>query len=172
MLVQDYGVPGPYCDRSAPYGGAYEREGERPGAFSENLRRSEENRCAGVERRPGKTGGNFASEEETVGEKADREEEELEEKLRRLDEELEQTRRRSKREQKRAQEERLRKKRIQKKIWEKLALKRYLARQDEIEQMNEKISLERAFGEDVYIEKPPLSKNLSVAELMAICSES
>lgn len=38
-------------------------------------------------------------------------------------------------------------------------------------QMNEKISLERAVGEDVYIEKAPLSKSLSVAEIMAICSE-
>ena len=38
-------------------------------------------------------------------------------------------------------------------------------------QMNEDISLERAVGEDFYIEKAPLSKSLSIAEIMAICSE-
>ena len=84
---------------------------------------------------------------------------------------MERIRRENRRESERLQEERLRKRRIQKKLWEKLALKKYLARQDEIMQMNEKISLERATGEDVYIEKAPLSKSLSVAEIMAICSE-
>ncbi len=98
-------------------------------------------------------------------------EEDWREKLKKWDEEMERIRRENRRESERLQEERLRKRRIQKKLWEKLALKKYLARQDEIMQMNEKISLERATGEDVYIEKAPLSKSLSVAEIMAICSE-
>lgn len=99
------------------------------------------------------------------------EEEEWREKLRKWDEEMDRIREQNRRERERLMEERLRKKRIQKKLWEKLALKKYLARQDEIMQMNEKISLERAVGEDVYIEKAPLSKSLSVAEIMAICSK-
>lgn len=98
-------------------------------------------------------------------------EEDWQEKLKKWDEEMERIRERNRRESERLQDERLRKRRIQKKLWEKLALKKYLARQDEIMQMNEKISLERAVGEDVYIEKAPLSKSLSVAEIMAICSE-
>lgn len=98
-------------------------------------------------------------------------EEDWQEKLKKWDEEMERIRERNRRESERLQEERLRKRRIQKKLWEKLALKKYLARQDEIMQMNEKISLERAVGEDVYIEKAPLSKSLSVAEIMAICSD-
>lgn len=98
-------------------------------------------------------------------------EEDWQEKLKKWDEEMKQIRERNRRESERMQEERLRKRRLQKKLWEKLALKKYLARQDEIMQMNEKISLERAVGEDVYIEKAPLSKSLSVAEIMAICSE-
>ena len=99
------------------------------------------------------------------------EEESWEDKLRRWDEEMKRIREENRREQERLQEERIRKKRIQRKLEEKLALKKYLARQDEIRQLNEKIALERAVGEDVYIEKAPLSKSLSVAEIMAICSE-
>ncbi len=98
-------------------------------------------------------------------------EEDWEEKMRKWDEEMERVRERNRRERERIQEERIRKKRIQKKLWEKLALKKYLARQDEIMQMNEKISLERALGVDVYIEKAPLSKSLSAAEIAAICSD-
>lgn len=94
-----------------------------------------------------------------------------EEKLRKWDEEMKRIREENRREQERLQEERLRKKRIKRKLEEKLAFKKYLARQDEIRQLNEKIALERAVGEDVYIEKAPLSKSLSVAEIMAICSE-
>lgn len=94
-----------------------------------------------------------------------------EEKLKKWDQEMERIREENRREQKRLQEERLRKKRVRKKLQEKLAWKQYLARQDEIHQMNEKISIERAVGEDVYIEKPPLCKSLSAAEIMAICSE-
>ncbi len=95
-----------------------------------------------------------------------------EEKLKKWDEELKRIKEENRREQKRIQEERLRKKRIRKKLIEKLAWKQYLARQDEICQLNEKIAIERAVGEDVYIEKPPLSKSLSAAEIAAICSES
>lgn len=104
--------------------------------------------------------------------KGTKEEESWEEKLKKWDEELKRIREENRREQERLQEERLRKKRIRKKLQEKLAWKKYLARQDEIHQLNEKIAIERAVGEDVYIEKPPLSKSLSVAEIMAICSES
>ena len=100
-----------------------------------------------------------------------KEEEEWKEKLKKWDEEMERIREQNRRERELLQEARIRKKRIQKKLQEKLALKKYLARQDEIMQMNEKISLERAVGEDVYIEKAPLSKSLSIAEIMAICSE-
>lgn len=92
-------------------------------------------------------------------------------KMKKWDEELKRIREENRREQKRLQEERLRRKRIRKKLMEKLALKKYLARQDEIRQMNERIAIERAVGEDVYIEKPPLSKSLSAAEIAAICSE-
>ena len=99
------------------------------------------------------------------------EEEEWKEKLKKWDEEMERIREQNRRERELLQEARIRKKRIQKKLQEKLALKKYLARQDEIMQMNEKISLERAVGEDVYIEKAPLSKSLSIAEIMAFCSE-
>lgn len=106
---------------------------------------------------------------ETAGEK--KQEESLEEKLKRFDEEIERIKEENKRERKRIQEERIRKKLIRRKLMEKLAFKKYLARQDEIQQLNEKIALERAVGEDVYIEKPPLSKSLSVAEIMAICSQ-
>lgn len=84
---------------------------------------------------------------------------------------MERARERNRRECERQQAERIRIKRIRRKLLEKLAYKKYLARQDEIMQMNEKISLERAVGEDVYIEKAPLSKSLSVAEIMAICSK-
>lgn len=101
-----------------------------------------------------------------------RETESWEEKLKKFDEEMQRIEDENKRVEKRLQEERIRKKRIQKKLLQKLAFKKYLARQDEILQLNEKISLERAVGEDVYIEKPPLSKSLSVTEIMAICSET
>lgn len=107
---------------------------------------------------------------EEVNQKEKREES-WEEKLQRFDEEMERIKEENKRERERLEEERFRKKRIQRKLMEKLAYKKYLARQDEIRQMNEKIALERALGEDVYIEKAPLSKTLSVAEIMAICSE-
>ncbi len=96
---------------------------------------------------------------------------EWDKKMKKWDEELKRIREENRREQKRLQEERLRRKRIRKKLMEKLALKKYLARQDEIRQMNERIAIERAVGEDVYIEKPPLSKSLSAAEIAAICSE-
>ncbi len=121
------------------------------------------NRAEGINDRYKKGYGGEAGEEDS--------EDDWQEKLKKWDEEMERIRRENKRESERIQEERLRKRRIQKKLWEKLALKKYLARQDEIMQMNEKISLERAVGEDVYIEKAPLSKSLSVAEIMAICSE-
>lgn len=98
-------------------------------------------------------------------------EETWEEKLQRFDEEMERIKEENERERKYLEKERIRKKRIQRKLTEKLAYKKYLAKQDEIRQMNEKIALERALGEDVYIEKAPLSKSLSVAEIMAICSE-
>ncbi len=106
------------------------------------------------------------------GERETVEKDDWDEKLKKWDEQMRRIREENRREQKRLQEERLRKKRIQKKLREKLAWKQYLARQDEIHQMNEKISIERAVGEDVYIEKPPLSKSLSVAEIMAICSKA
>ncbi len=106
-----------------------------------------------------------------TSEEALEEEEEWREKLKKWDEEMERIREQNRRERELMQEARMRKKRIQKKLMEKLVFKKYLARQDEIMQMNEKISLERAVGEDVYIEKAPLSKSLSVAEIMAICSE-
>ena len=99
------------------------------------------------------------------------EEDGWEEKLKKWDEELKRINEENSRDQKRMEEERLRKKRIRKKMMEKLALKQYLARQDEIRQMNEKIAIERAVGEDVYVEKAPLSKSLSAAEIAAICSE-
>lgn len=103
---------------------------------------------------------------------AQREEEEnWEEKLRKWDEQIEQIKEENEREQERLQEEREERKRIYKKLIEKQAYKKYLARQDEISQLNEKISLERAVGEDVYIEKAPLSTSLSVTEILAICSE-
>ncbi len=98
-------------------------------------------------------------------------EDDWDKKLEKWDEELRRIREENRREQKRLEEERMRKKRIRKKLQEKLVLKQYLARQDEIRQLNEKISIERAVGEDVYIEKPPLSKSLSAAEIAAICSE-
>ena len=98
-------------------------------------------------------------------------EDDWDKKLEKWDEELRRIREENRREQKRLEEQRLRKKRIRKKLQEKLVLKQYLARQDEIRQLNEKISIERAVGEDVYIEKPPLSKSLSAAEIAAICSE-
>jgi len=104
--------------------------------------------------------------------KAQEEKNDWEEKMRKWDEQMQRIREENRREQERLQEEHLRKKRIQKKLQEKLALKQYLARQDEIHQMNEKVSMERAAGEDVYIEKPPLSKSLSAAEIAAICSKA
>lgn len=116
--------------------------------------------------REGHTGNGGKTADEALAE-----EEEWREKLRKWDEEMERIREQNRRERELLQEARIRKKRIKKKLEEKLALKKYLARQDEIMQMNEKISLERAVGEDVYIEKVPLSKSLSVAEIMAICSE-
>lgn len=108
---------------------------------------------------------------EDIARKEPETEDEWEKKLKKWDEEIKRMREENKREQKRIQEERLRKKRIRKKIQEKLELKKYLARQDEIHQMNEKIAIERAVGEDVYVEKAPLSKSLSAAEIAAICSE-
>lgn len=95
---------------------------------------------------------------------------EMQEEFDRLDKEFKRIKEENKRERERMQELRMRKKRLQRKILEKLALKKYLARQDEIRQLNEKISLERMVGEDVYIEKAPLSKSLSMAEIKALCS--
>lgn len=97
-------------------------------------------------------------------------EEEMQEELDRLDEELARIKEENRRERERLQELRIEKRRLKKKILEKLALKKYLARQDEIRQLNERISLERMVGEDVYIEKAPLSKSLSMAEIKALCS--
>lgn len=125
-------------------------------------------RGAMVQNKPEK---NNAGRADKVRMEAEEEGDSWEEKLKKWDEELKRIREENRREQKRLQEERLRKKRIRKKLMEKLAWKQYLARQDEICQMNEKIAIERAVGEDVYVEKPPLSKSLSAAEIAAICSK-
>ena len=145
-----------YCDKTAKEY-LQENRGRQGNPFWEQMNRKE-----GINERYRKEYG---------GEGEECSEEDWEEKLKKWDEEMKRVRERNRRESKRLQEERLRKRRIQRKLWEKLALKKYLARQDEIMQMNEKISLERAVGEDVYIEEAPLSKSLSVAEIMAICSE-
>lgn len=98
-------------------------------------------------------------------------EESWEEKLSQWDKQIQQIKEENEREQERLQEVREERKRIYKKMLEKQLYKEHLARKDEMSQLNEKISLERAVGEDVYIEKAPLSKSLGVAELLAICSE-
>jgi len=112
-----------------------------------------------------------AAARQEAAQKGQEPEDDWDKKLKKWDEEMRRIREENKREQKRLEEERLRKKRIRKKLQEKLVLKQHLARQDEIRQLNEKISIERAVGEDVYIEKPPLSKSLSAAEIAAICSK-
>lgn len=152
MYISDYGNGGAYYKAAQEY--LKESKGGQGNFFWDYMDR---------------TGGiNESYRKETEEENP---EEDWQEKLKKWDEEMKRIRERNRRESERLQEERIRKRRIQKKLWEKLALKKYLARQDEIMQMNEKISLERAVGEDVYIEKAPLSKSLSVAEIMAICSE-
>ena len=100
---------------------------------------------------------------------AEKEQEEWEEKLQRWDQEMERIREENKRYREWMQERREARRRMRKKLREKLALKEHLARQDEISQLKERLSLERALGEDVYIEKAPLSRSLSAAELMALC---
>lgn len=170
MNVQDYGLYRLGYNKSTTSRGNYcgndgsGKNTEAEDGFLESLRHSEERKYDG---RSAYSNGN----RDAMTEEERESEEEWEKKLFRLDEELEQIRRQNRREQKRVQEERVRKRKIQRKLWEKLSLKKYLARQDEIEQLNEKISLERAFGKDIYIEKPPLSKSLSLAEIRAICSE-
>ncbi len=161
MYIHDYGKNGEYHKAAQEY-------------RKENSRHQEASFSGYIDRKQEHIGNrNYEKEREKGGleEKSSAEEDGWEEKLRKWDEEMERIRERNRRERERIQEERIRKKRIQKKLLEKLALKKYLARQDEMMQMNEKISLERAVGQDVYIEKAPLSKSLSAAEIAAICSE-
>ena len=98
-------------------------------------------------------------------------EESWEEKLQKFDEQIQQIKEENEREQEQLKEAREERERIYRKMSEKQLYRKYLARQDEISQLNEKISLERAVGEDVYIEKPPLSTSPGVAEILALCAE-
>lgn len=162
MFIEHYGKRGAYYQ----IGQEYQKENgrAREGAFSSYVN------CADERNRTyGKYG--MGTEQNSPEEETDTEEEKWEEKMRKWDEEMKRIREENRRERERLMEERFRKKRIQRKLMEKLALKKYLARQDEVMQMNVKISLERSVGEDVYIEKAPLSKSLSVAEIMAICTK-
>ena len=161
MYIQDYGKSGNYYGTAQGY--RKENGGIQETPFSGYIDKAEGNNKS---RSFGK-----GIEEDGKNREECTEQEEWEEKLRKWDEEMERARERNRRECERQQAERIRIKRIRRKLLEKLAYKKYLARQDEIMQMNEKISLERAVGEDVYIEKAPLSKSLSVAEIMAICSK-
>lgn len=163
MHIDNYGKNGIYYKEMQEYW--KENNGAQGNPFQDYINRAEEKGNSYYKNYGGK------AKEDGAEEQSGTEEEEWREKLRKWDEEMERIREQNRRERERLTEERLRKKRIRKKLWEKLALKKYLARQDEIMQMNEKISLERAVGEDVYIEKAPLSKSLSVAEIMAICSK-
>lgn len=169
MYIGNYGINDWYNKASLGSGGsgsADDRNMERPKAGGGRKDFSAKIEQAAAVSREGRE--EALTEEERIA----REAEEWEERIKKLDEELDRIKEENKRERERLQEERIRKRRIQKKLMEKLAYKKYLARQDEIRQMNEKIALERMVGEDVYIEKAPLSKSLSVAEIMAICSES
>ena len=162
MYINDYGKSRMYTEGAQEYVGGKNTSSAPDDTFSGcvNEKESEDISRGRYIRNGGKTAKDALEEEE-----------EWKEKLKKWDEEMERIREQNRRERELLQEARIRKKRIQKKLQEKLALKKYLARQDEIMQMNEKISLERAVGEDVYIEKAPLSKSLSIAEIMAICSE-
>lgn len=82
----------------------------------------------------------------------------------RLDQETERIRRENKRRQKFLQEERARKRRLYKKIEERLALKKYLARQHELKQESEKAVIERLYGKGTYIKKAPLDQTLGAGE--------
>lgn len=162
MYINDYGKNKMYMEAAQEYLNGKNNGCVQDSAFSGYVN-EKESKDVSRGRHTG-NGGETAKEALT-------EEEEWKEKLQKWDEEMERIREQNRRERELLQEARIRKKRIKKKLEEKLALKKYLARQDEIMQMNEKISLERAVGEDVYIEKAPLSKSLSIAEIMAICSE-
>lgn len=98
-------------------------------------------------------------------------EESWEEKLQKFDEQIQQIKEENEREQEQLKEAREERERIYRKMLEKQLYRKYLARQDEISQLNEKISLERAVGEDVYIEKAPLCTSPGVAEILALCAE-
>ena len=89
-----------------------------------------------------------------------------EERMEKWDKEMERIKEENERYSEWLEERRKQQKIKQKKLRDKKALKEYLARQDEISQLNERLSLQRAMGEDVYIEKAPLSKSLGVAELL------
>lgn len=167
MQVKDYILCVPHTNtQSAGCRGGY-TAADKTDNFFESINRAKNKKTAEKEESAGTVRNSDAEEN-----KDKTSEEEWNDMLRRTDEELEQIRQENRREQERVQKERIRKNRIRKKMEQKLILKKYLARQDEIDQMNEKISLERAFGEGLYIEKAPLSKSLSVAEIMAICSET
>lgn len=162
MYINDYGTSRMYMEAAREYLKYQNGSSAQGSPFAGYVTGKGEEAASGE----GSTGNGGKTADEALTE-----EEEWKEKLQKWDEEMERIREQNRRERELMQEARLRKKRIQKKIREKMALKKYLARQDEIMQMNEKISLERAVGEDVYIEKAPLSKSLSVAEIMAICSD-
>ncbi|MCI9108514.1 MAG: hypothetical protein HFI00_10000 [Lachnospiraceae bacterium] len=162
MYISDYGKSRMYTEGAQEYVGGKNNSSAPDDTFSG---------CVNEKESKDISRGRHTRNGSKTAKDALKEEEEWKEKLKKWDEEMERIREQNRRERELLQEARIRKKRIQKKLQEKLALKKYLARQDEIMQMNEKISLERAVGEDVYIEKAPLSKSLSIAEIMAICSE-
>ncbi len=162
MYINDYGKSRMYMEGAQEYVGGKNNSSAPDDTFSG---------CVNEKESKDISRGRHTRNGSKTAKDALKEEEEWKEKLKKWDEEMERIREQNRRERELLQEARIRKKRIQKKLQEKLALKKYLARQDEIMQMNEKISLERAVGEDVYIEKAPLSKSLSIAEIMAICSE-
>ena len=162
MYISDYGKSRMYTEGAQEYVGGKNNSSAPDDTFSG---------CVNEKESKDISRGRHTRNGSKTAKDALKEEEEWKEKLKKWDEEMERIREQNRRERELLQEARIRKKRIQKKLQEKLALKKYLARQDEVMQMNEKISLERAVGEDVYIEKAPLSKSLSIAEIMAICSE-
>lgn len=162
MYISDYGKSRMYTEGAQEYVGGKNNSSAPDDTFSG---------CVNEKESKDISRGRHTRNGSKTAKDALKEEEEWKEKLKKWDEEMERIREQNRRERELLQEARIRKKRIQKKLQEKLALKKYLARQDEIMQMNEKISLERAVGEDVYIEKAPLSKSLSIAEIMVICSE-
>ncbi len=99
------------------------------------------------------------------------EQEAWERRLEQWDQEMERIREDNKRYQEWLEERRICQKRKQELRRKKELLLEQLNHRDEITQELQRAAMKRALGEDLYIEKAPLTKSLSASELLELCGE-